>query len=158
MKHRILSVLLLVIAVTASGCGGNAAAAVSPTSTTEPPSTTEPATSAEDQASLIAALEAEGATVEVGEPITQAFFGPQGTILKVNGQDVQVFEYPNAEAMENEASQVAPDGGSIGTSMVTWVDTPHFYKSRRIIVLYVGSDETVLGLLETVLGPQFAGR
>lgn len=60
--------------------------------------------------------------------------------------------------MENEASQVAPDGGSIGTSMVTWVDTPHFYKAGRIIVLYVGSDETVLGLLAKVMGAQFAGR
>lgn len=120
MKHRTLSVLLLIMAVTASGCGRNAAAAVSPTSTTE----SSPAV--EEQAGLIAALEAEGATVEVGEPITQAFFSPQGTILKVNGQDIQVFEYPSAEAMENEASQVATDGGSIGTSMVTWVDTPHF--------------------------------
>lgn len=152
MKHRTLSVLLLIMAVTASGCGRNAAAAVSPTSTTE----SSPAV--EEQAGLIAALEAEGATVEVGEPITQAFFSPQGTILKVNGQDIQVFEYPSAEAMENEASQVATDGGSIGTSMVTWVDTPHFYKTGRIIVLYVGSDETVQGLLETTLGSQFAGR
>lgn len=76
----------------------------------------------------------------------------------MNGADVQVFEYENEEAMESEASQVAPDGGSIGTTMVTWVETPHFYKAGRIIVLYVGSDESVLDLLEQVLGQQFAGR
>ena len=60
--------------------------------------------------------------------------------------------------MENEASQVAPDGGSIGTSMVSWMDAPHFYKTGRIIALYVGSDQTILDLLEKVMGPQFAGQ
>src|SRR5262245_37468657 len=111
MNYRIqLFFLLFTVAVVISGCNGNSAAAVSPTSTTAS------APRVENQASLISALEAEGGTAEVGEPITQDFFSPQGTILKVNGQDVQVFEYPNSETMENEASQVAPDGGSIGTS------------------------------------------
>ena len=158
MKCRILSVLLLVFALMMSGCG-NASTPVSPTAPTEPAITepTEPVI-VEDQASLVAALQASGATVESGEPVSQAFFSPEGSIIKVNGADVQVFEYESVEAMESEASQVAPDGGSIGTSMVTWMDTPHFYKAGRIIVLYVGSDESVLGLLENVLGPQFAGR
>jgi hypothetical protein len=39
-------------------------------------------------------------------------------------------------------------------TLVTWMDTLHFYKAGYIIVFYVGSDETILGLLE----PQFAGR
>jgi hypothetical protein len=60
--------------------------------------------------------------------------------------------------MEADAAQVAPDGGSIGTSMVTWVATPHFYKTGRILVLYVGDDQAILDLLEGALGPQFAGR
>jgi hypothetical protein len=42
--------------------------------------------------------------------------------------------------------------------MVAWVDTPHFYSAGRIIVLYVGSDEEILVLLEQVLGPQCAGK
>jgi hypothetical protein len=158
MKYRILPVLLLVFALMMSGCG-NASTPVSPTASTEPAitETTEPVI-VEDQASLIAALQAAGATVETGEPISQVFFSPEGSIIKVNGADGQVFEYESVEAMENEAAQVAPDGGSIGTSMVTWMDTPHFYKAGHIIVLYVGSDESVLSLLENALGPQFAGR
>jgi hypothetical protein len=75
-----------------------------------------------DQASLTAALEAGGATVETGDSVLQPFFTPEGSILKVNGADVQVFEYESPEEMENEASQVSSDGGSIGTSMVTWID------------------------------------
>jgi hypothetical protein len=155
MRYRILPVLLF--ALTVSACGKVSTPTSPPVSTDSPNMSPEPVI-VEDRASLIAALEASGATMEVGEPITQAFFSPEGNIIKVNGADVQVFEYENAEAMENEAAQVAPDGGSIGTSMVTWVDTPHFHKAGRIIVLYVGSDTTVLGLLEQVLGTQFAGR
>lgn len=45
----------------------------------------------------------------------------------------------------------------IGTSMVTWIDTPHFYEAGRIIVLYLGNDQTILGLLNKVIGAQFAG-
>jgi hypothetical protein len=150
MRSYILLVLLLMFALMMSGCGNNATSNP-PAELTEPPAV-------EDTASLIAKLQASGATVEAGEPITQAFFTPEGSIIRVNREDVQVFEYESAEAMENEASQVAPDGGSIGTSMVDWIDTPHFYKTGRIVALYVGSDETILDLLEKVLGPQFAGR
>lgn len=152
MKYQTLLIVFLVFAFGVSACA-SAAAATSPTEGASP----QPA-ALEDQASLVAALKAAGATVEAGEPIKQEFFGPEGNIIKVNGADVQVFEYESAEAMENEASQVAPDGGSVGTSMMMWMDTPHFYKAGRIIALYIGSDKTVLGVLEQALGPQFAGK
>jgi hypothetical protein len=35
---------------------------------------------------------------------------------------------------------------------------PHFFKSGRLIVLYVGEESSVLKALEAMLGPQFAGR
>lgn len=150
MKNQVWIVLLLVCVLSVSGCANNSLTA-SPVASTEP-------LAVEDQATLISALEGSGATVEIGEPVSQVFFSTEGTLLKVKGADVQVFEYESAEEMENEASQVSPDGGSIGTSMVTWVDVPHFYKANRIIVLYVGNDASVLDVLESALGPQFAGR
>ena len=150
MKSHILLVLLLIFALILSACAN--------ASTSTPPATSPEPLTVEDKASLMAALQASGSTVETGESIIQDFFSPEGSIIKINGADVQVFEYESAEAMENEASQVAPDGGSVGTSMMMWMDTPHFYKAGRIIVLYIGSDETVLGSLDSVVGSQFAGR
>jgi len=152
MKYRILLVLLFTFVL--STCGS----VPTPISPAEAPPT-EPveAPSVEDQASFVTALETSGATVETSEPVTQPFFSPEGSLIKVNSADVQVFEYETPEAMENEASQVAPDGGSVGTTMVSWMDTPHFYKAGRIIVLYVGGDQAILDLLESALGPQFAG-
>jgi hypothetical protein len=152
MKFQTLLFVFLVFAFAVSACA-SAAAATSPTEG----ASLQPA-AVKDQASLVAALRTAGATVEAGESITQDFFSPEGSIIKVNGADVQVYEYESTEAMENEASQVAPDGGSVGTSMMMWMDTPHFYKAGRIIALYIGSDKTILDVLEQVLGPQFAGK
>ena len=112
----------------------------------------------EDLGSLSKALRDAGATIESNEAIRQDFFTVEGQILKVNSADVQVFEYKSAEAMESEAALVAPDGGSVGTSMMAWMATPHFFKSGRILVLYIGDDTATLNLLKPVLGEQFAGR
>jgi hypothetical protein len=158
MKNQFPLVFLLIFVFLVSGCTAPSTAvstAISPAAPTESPATES--ASVEDEAGLIAALHTSGATVETGEPVSQPFFTPEASIIKVNGADVQVFEYESAEVMESEASQVSSDGGSIGTSMVSWMDTPHFYKTGKIIVLYVGSDPTVLEPLEGVLGPQFAG-
>ena len=159
MKNQLLLVVLLILAFLISGCTAASpvsANANSPAAPTESPATES--ASVEDKAGLIAALQASGGTLETGDSISQPFFTPAGSIIKVNETDVQVFEYESVEAMESEASQVSADGGSIGTSMVSWMDTPHFYKTGKMIILYVGSDITVLELLEGILGLQFAGR
>lgn len=161
MKPFASRIFLLATVYVLSGCG-----AQSPTSMPETavpqvePLATVPAAppNVEDQASLIAGLQSVGADVEAGDSVIQDFFTPEGKIIKINGADVQVFEYKNADAMESEASQVAPDGSSVGTSMMMWVDAPHFFKAGRIIALYIGSNEMVLALLEKTMGMQFAGR
>ena len=147
MRRSLLLMLVLVFVYSLSACANS----VTPNPSAEP-------LSVEDQASFLSALQAAGATTETGDAITQDFFSVQGQIVTVNGAELQVFEYENTAAMEEDASQVAPDGGSIGTSMVTWIDPPHFYKAGRIIVLYLGSDQAVLDLLNKVLGSQFAGQ
>ena len=111
----------------------------------------------EGQASLMNRLGDAGAQVELGDPVGQDFFTVKGRIIKVNGMDVQVFEYASLEAMEVDAAQVSADGYSVGTSMISWMATPHFFKSDTMIVLYVGDDVTMTALLESVLGAQFAG-
>ena len=151
MKTRFhIIAVLLVCSFVASACGGRASAA--------DPETSPESSQVGDFASLTDALRSAGAAIETGKQIEQPFFTVPGRIIKVNGADVQVFEYETPEAMGLEASQVAEDGGSIGTNMVSWMESPHFYRAGRMIVLYVGEDQAVVDLLESVLGPQFAGR
>ena len=107
--------------------------------------------SVEGQADLVNQLEARGATVELGEPIEQPFFSVQPEVLKVNGMDVQVYEYDTEEMRAGESGAISPDG-SVGTTMITWVDDPHFWAAGRLIVLYVGSDQATVDLLTDILG------
>lgn len=130
--------------------------------TAEPDSGQTPATShggpVKDYVSLVDNLRAQGATVEPAGEISQPFFSVQGYAIKVNGADVQAFEYADAASAEADAAKVSSDGSTIGTSMVDWVGPPHFYKVGRVIVLYVGDDQGVIDILQKVLGAQFAGR
>jgi hypothetical protein len=97
-------------------------------------------------------------TVEAGEPVQQPFFTVPGQILRVNGQDVQVFVYGTPQAMETDAAQVSADGSSIGGSMPGWIDAPHFYKAGPMLVLYVGQDQKIMDILSGFFGAQFAGQ
>ena len=76
----------------------------------------------------------------------------------MNGDDVQIFEYETAADADAEAALISPDGSTIGTSMITWVSTPHFYKKEKLIVIYIGEKPEVIKGLEEALGKQFAGR
>jgi hypothetical protein len=154
MKYQIFSLAsLLVVVMLFAACAPQA-------QVTETPVTPDPIVQSdptESQASLMIELQQEGMQVELGDPVDQSFFSVQGKIIKVNGADLQVFEYKSVEAMEAEAALVSADGGSVGTSMMMWMATPYFFKSGRVLVLYVGDDTVVLAALQSVLGEQFAG-
>jgi hypothetical protein len=107
---------------------------------------------------VVEALRRAGVTVVAKDSILQPFFSPTGRIFAVNGQDVQLFVYPDAGAAAAEASRFTPDGSSPGMAVITWVDDPHFFRTGNVIALYVGKDEAVLRALRAVFGQQFAGR
>jgi hypothetical protein len=139
IKFSIFSILVLVIAA----CGSQAAG----------PAADKPL----DLDGLTSALAEQGAAVTENGTVLQPFFEPEGQVLSINGQDVQVFEFASQEAALEAAGTIAADGGSVGTSMMAWMDTPHFFQSGRLILLYVGSDGATLDLLSAAAGPQIAG-
>ena len=106
---------------------------------------------------FLAELREQGVEAEKGDSVEQAFFSVIGSYVNFNNESMQVFEYDSAETMESDAVLVDASGSPIGTSMVSWVATPHFYKKGRILVLYVGDNTETLKVLEGVLGQQFAG-
>jgi hypothetical protein len=85
-----------------------------------------------------------------------------GRLLRIEGELVTVFEHTDAASAKEDAAQISRDGSRIGpggtATIVDWVDRPHFYRSGRLFVLYVGRVDAVTEALEAALGPQFAGR
>ena len=153
MKHKIVSILsLLTFSMICMACAPQV------TDIPAMPTPSAQGDPAEGQAGLMNDLQSAGMDVEMGDTVEQPFFAVNGRIIKVNDADVQVFEYQSAETMEADAVQVSADGGSIGTSMISWMATPHFFKSGSVLVLYVGDDITILEALKNIIGEQFAGR
>ena len=106
---------------------------------------------------LISDLKGAGAEVATGGTVEQPFFSVKARLLKVNGEEVQVFEYAYASTADSQAARVSDTGSTVGTSMISWVNTPHFFKKSGLIVLYVGRNQPTLDILKKVLGEQFAG-
>ncbi|MDC8437730.1 MAG: hypothetical protein LV468_01870, partial [Candidatus Nitrosotenuis sp.] len=77
--------------------------------------------------------------------------------ISVGGATIQVYEFQSESDAESARLTVSEDGTEIGTSIIRWMDTPHFYAKGKIIVLYVGQNPEVTSLLEAFLGNQFAG-
>jgi len=111
-----------------------------------------------DYASLIKSLRALGSDATAVGDAEQPFFSVTGNMIKVHGEDVQVFQYANVAAAQAEAAPISRDGMSVGTRKIFWVGAPHFFKKEKLLVLYVGDNAKVLKTLEAVLGEQFAGQ
>jgi len=161
MRYTPQSVLgrlaLLVVAAGACACGSS------------PGTPRDPAVSGPEVLSLpgpetvqlVAALQRQGATAELAEIMPESsmpFFSTRAARVLVNAASVHVFEYATVSEADAEAARVSADGGTVGATQVFWVSAPHFFRGNRLIVLYVGTDDRIIQMLASLLGPQFAGR
>ncbi len=145
-RRYLLGVTLAAMWILAAACAGNSAPGGSPGEMV----------GSYDQ--LVDALRSNGSTVDAAGAVSQPFFGPEGQVIRLDGQEVQVFEFATEGDAASAAETISPDGGSVGTSMVSWISVPHFYHAGKLVVLYVGEEESVIAALEGVFGPQIAGR
>ena len=152
MKLFSIPVCLLFLAVGSANCGGNWPIS---SHAQQGKAAAGPVT---DYASLIEKLRTAGLSVEVVGEVDQPFLSVTGTMIKLQGEDVQVFQYPSAAEMEAQAAPISRDGTAVGTRKIHWIGSPHFFKQGKLLVLYVGNDDKVLKALEAVLGRQFAGQ
>jgi len=110
-----------------------------------------------DYAGFLRSLRAEKTSIKHEGEVDQPFFAVKGRAIGLYGDHVQVFEYPDRAKAEKDAAQVSADGMTIGTAKPHWLGPPHFFRSGKLIVLYVGNDEKVLRALQARFGPPFAG-
>ena len=167
----VLLVLLAACGRQATGASRSREAVSSPATVTSPPP--EPSVVApgavvshggpvRDHVSLVDNLRSRGLTVMPLESIAQPFLRGDGTVLGIGGAGVaptrlQSFEYESPQAAAADAATFGPDGNPRGVH-VDWLAPPHLYLKGRVLVIYLGADQAVTGLLTALLGPQFSGR
>ena len=152
MRHyeRIILALLLCCVILMTACSTQSSSAQN----------------AMDYKTLLKILQAQDSTVVPDGDVSQLFMdAQQGHIVKIQGEQIQVYEYVSASDADTQASHMSPDGSTFtfktltGTSgsVVDWIAPPHFHKQGRVIVLYVGRNSAIIKTLTGVLGKQFAG-
>jgi hypothetical protein len=115
-----------------------------------------------DLASLTRALVDTGHEVRVhpGDRWLRRLFLTPEQVVKINHRELHVFEYRSGAKLEQVS--ISPDGTGIsskdGTAAIIEWTQPHFYRSGRLLVLYLGDYPVILETLNLMLGPQFAGR
>lgn len=102
-------------------------------------------------------LRATGATVSTTIEVTQPFFSVGGIVVRVNGEDLQVFEYPDVASAKADADVISADANNIDGEEYAWIAPPHFYLSGNLMVLYIGDNANTVSLTEEIIGQQFAG-
>ena len=107
--------------------------------------------------SLVLALKSRGLSVNLIEELDDSAYSVPTNVYSVGGEEIQVYEFTSEYETAKARKLISPDGTEIGSSVIRWIDTPHFYSQGKIIVQYVGHNPEILNLLDSYLGSQFAG-
>lgn len=106
---------------------------------------------------LVGTLQTRGHIVDMGLTIEDPLFSVSGTDIAVDTATVQVYEYADETTASSDAATIMANGYIVGNKALDWAAPPHFFQNDRLIVVYVGSDETLLDSLEETFGAQVAG-
>jgi len=113
---------------------------------------------------LVAFLQKSGLIIKSkgkASPLLSCISAEKTFEMIVNDDIIQIFEFNNKEAADKQAENISPNGtsiiGSESACSILFVDTPHFFKKNKLIVLYVGKNTSVINALIEKYGTQFAG-
>lgn len=125
------------------------------------PEASHSAGTAQDQVAFIDALRARDYRVDILGDVEQPFLAASGTRVEVTGAgleepaELQLFQYESPAKAADDAESLGPGGAPSGVH-VNWIGPPHFFRSGRLLALYVGADSGVLALLRDLLGEEVA--
>lgn len=97
------------------------------------------------------------AQIQENDPVTLNGLSIEGRFVGVDGEWMRVFEYESEEAAIADQGKISADGAMIDGNAVTWGGPVHFFRSGRVIVVYLGKTDSILKKLSES-GPQFAGN
>ncbi|MBA3716610.1 MAG: hypothetical protein H0W87_00060 [Actinobacteria bacterium] len=114
------------------------------------------------EAGVVSGLGDRGITARGGGHAPPGVLSLASTMYRVPGGELHLFRFPSEQRARQAASLVEPDGYMVTNDtgvnqIVDWVAPPHWFRAGREIAIYLGSSADVIGALEAIAGPQFAG-
>jgi penicillin-binding protein 2 len=84
--------------------------------------------------------------------ILHPFFRAPGQVVLVNGQELQVFVYPDATARKSDAARISADGRLIAGEVVSWPAPPRFASAGNVLTVLLSPDARLAGRVERAIG------
>jgi penicillin-binding protein 2 len=92
------------------------------------------------------------AVEQTDRTVLHPFFRVPGQVVLVNGQELQVFVYPDATARKSDAARISADGRLIAGEVVTWPLTPTFASAGNVLAVLLSPDTRLAGRVERAIG------
>ncbi|MCC6314753.1 MAG: hypothetical protein IT337_12165, partial [Thermomicrobiales bacterium] len=74
------------------------------------------------------------------QTVQYPFFRAPGRIVRVNGQDLLVFVYPDATARKSDSARISADGRLVAGQEVAWPAEPQFATGGNVLTVLLSSD------------------
>ena len=84
--------------------------------------------------------------------VLHPFFRVPGQVVRVNGQDLQVFVYPDATSRKSDSARISADGRLIAGEVVNWPVPPRFASAGNVLAVLLSSDSRLGGRVDRAIG------
>ncbi len=71
----------------------------------------------------------------------------QGRMISIDGDNIQVFEYDNAEVAQKEAYALVSQYENADKNSASSEKNEHIYLKDKLVIFYLGSDESIMNLI-----------
>mgnify|MGYP000989367454 CR=1 FL=1 len=90
--------------------------------------------------------------------ISKSLFSVQPKVVSIyskNGkEEIYIYSFSNKKITDSEIKRVSGNGSKVGNLYIE--GDRHFFKYENMIIAYLGSNKTIIGNLENILGKPFA--
>ncbi|MBA2596444.1 MAG: hypothetical protein H0V00_07440 [Chloroflexia bacterium] len=88
---------------------------------------------------------------QTDQTVLHPFFRVPGQLIRVNGQDLQVFVYADMTARKSDSAHISADGRLIAGEVVAWPVPPQFASAGNILTVLLSSDARLAGRVERAI-------
>ena len=89
--------------------------------------------------------------VMIGKITRRPYFTVEGNTVALNGDSIQVFEYPDHQSAVNDGSTLA-NRYSASSRSDAWKRDIHLYVDGTLVIFYMGSQNSIVSVLDAYAG------
>src|SRR5215213_4500420 len=88
---------------------------------------------------------------QTDQTVLHPFFRVPGQVVRVNGNDLQVFVYHDATSRKSDSARISADGRLIAGEVVNWPVPPKFLSSGNVQSVLLSSDSRLAGRVDRAI-------